>query len=300
MQRTGRWGLPRLVPGLNQAMSRPSLPPLSAAGLAYERRGAGPTLVLLHGVGESAVGWRPVVSALAERHDVIALDLPGFGGSPALPSDVLPTAAALADSVEHALDALGVELFDVAGYSLGARVALELGSRGRARSVVAIAADGLGTPLERLHQAAALACRRLIAQGLAPWAADVIATDAGRSLAFMPDRVRPWLLPPPDARRLLSDLAAAPGYHRTVAAGMVDVPRLGSVSCPVLLLQGALDPVVAAQAPRLLAALPKAELWWLPGLSHIPISDDPTAVAQLMVGFLASVHRAAESVTYHR
>jgi hypothetical protein len=49
-----------------------------------------------------------------------------------------------------------VARFHVAGYSLGARVALELATRGRALSVIAIAPDGLGTPLERVHQAAAL------------------------------------------------------------------------------------------------------------------------------------------------
>jgi pimeloyl-ACP methyl ester carboxylesterase len=260
----------------------------SAAGLAYDRHGAGPTLVLLHGVGESSVGWGPVVPSLAERYDVIAVDLPGFGASPPLPAGVLPTAAALADSVERALDELGVGEFHLAGYSLGARVALELASRGRARSVVAIASDGLGIPLERLHQAAALAARRQLARVLAPWADDVATTGAGRWVAFTPDRVRPWLLPRADARRLLSDLAASPGYLRTVVAGMIDIPGdLGGIPCPVLLVQGTHDPLVAAQAPRFLAAIPNARLRWLPGLSHIPISDDPAEVTRILTDFVA-------------
>jgi pimeloyl-ACP methyl ester carboxylesterase len=128
-------------------MTTLSAPLPSAAGLSYDRLGTGPTLVLLHGVGESTVGWRPVVSRLAHRHDVIAVDLPGFGGSPPLPPGVPPTAAALADAVERALTALHVDQFHVAGYSLGARVALELASQGRALSVIAIASDGLGTRL---------------------------------------------------------------------------------------------------------------------------------------------------------
>jgi pimeloyl-ACP methyl ester carboxylesterase len=270
-----------------RSLSAPSLP---ASDLAYDRFGVGPTLVLLHGVGESAVGWRPVAGRLAERYDVIAVDLPGFGASPAVQPGVLPTATALADSVESVLDALHVDQFNVAGYSLGARVALELGSRGRARSVIAIASDGLGTPVERLLQATALAVRRQLARALAPWAAQVTASGAGRSLAFTPDRVRPWLLPYADAHQLLSDLAASPGYGRTVAAGAVDFPSdLGEISCPVLLVQGTHDPLVALQAPRFLAALPHAQLRWLPGLSHVPISDDPQTVARLMLEFLADV-----------
>jgi pimeloyl-ACP methyl ester carboxylesterase len=97
---------------------------------------------LLHGVGESAVGWRPVHDELSKDYDVIAIDLPGFGHSPALPPGVTPTAAALADAVEGELDQLGVVQFHVAGYSLGARVALELATRGRTHSVIAIAPTG--------------------------------------------------------------------------------------------------------------------------------------------------------------
>jgi len=88
--------------------------------------------VRLHGVGESAVGWQPIHQALSDHYDVIAFDLPGFGRSPTLPSGVMPTAAALADAIEGELDRLGVAQFHVAGYSLGARVALELATRGRA------------------------------------------------------------------------------------------------------------------------------------------------------------------------
>ena len=54
------------------------------------------------------------------------MDFPGFGDSAALPAHVAPTAAELADAVEREMDELGVVDFHVAGYSLGARVALEL------------------------------------------------------------------------------------------------------------------------------------------------------------------------------
>ena len=62
-------------------------------GLHVHRVGAGEPLVLLHGLGESHIGWRPVMDALAAEYDVTAIDLPGFGRSPALSADVSPTAA---------------------------------------------------------------------------------------------------------------------------------------------------------------------------------------------------------------
>jgi pimeloyl-ACP methyl ester carboxylesterase len=242
---------------------------------------------LLHGVGESAVGWRPVQEALSDNHDVIAFDLPGFGRSPALPPGIAPTATALADTIERELDRLGVAQFHVAGYSLGARVALALATRGRTHSVIAIAPDGLGTPLERVHQAAALMSGRALATLLAPIATPLAATAVGRSLFFAMERSRPWQLPADDAGQLLLDFAEAPGYLETVQASMFDVPtRLERINCPVLLLQGTADPLVSMQSPRFLAFVGHAQLQWLPGLSHVPISDDPRLVASLMLRFL--------------
>ncbi len=140
--------------------------------------------MLLHGVGESAVGWRPVQEALSRAYDVIALDFPGFGGSATISADALPSAVALADAVEREMDQLGIGDFHVAGYSLGARVSLELATRGRIRSVIAIAPDGLGTPLERVYQATALMAGRTMATLLAPVATLMTASGPGRSLFF--------------------------------------------------------------------------------------------------------------------
>jgi pimeloyl-ACP methyl ester carboxylesterase len=63
------------------------------ARLAFGRSGAGAPLVLLHALGLSRHTWDPVVPALAELFDVIAVDLPGFGGSEPLPDGVEPSPA---------------------------------------------------------------------------------------------------------------------------------------------------------------------------------------------------------------
>ena len=271
--------------------SRPQA--LIQTGLAYHRTGAGAPLVLLHGVGESAVGWRPVQKLVSRAYDVIALDFPGFGGSPALPAGVEPTAAALADAVEHELDVLGVTDFHVAGYSLGGRVALELASRGRVRSVVAIAPDGLGTPPERIYQATALLTGRALATLLSPVAAPLTASRVGRSLFFAMERSRPWRLTADDAHRLLVSFATSPGYLKTVRASLLDLPRgLDRITCPVLLLQGTADPLVSGQSPRFLTVVPHAKLRWLPGLSHVPISDDPALIGRLIRQFLDDAEHA--------
>ena len=56
--------------------------------LVYTRKGSGEPLVLIHGIGHRRQAWDPVFERLAESYDVIAVDLAGFGESPAYPHGV--------------------------------------------------------------------------------------------------------------------------------------------------------------------------------------------------------------------
>jgi pimeloyl-ACP methyl ester carboxylesterase len=58
--------------------------------LNHHRAGAGEPLVLLHGIGSHWQMWEPVLPALTARHEVIAVDLPGFGDSPMPPPGTPP------------------------------------------------------------------------------------------------------------------------------------------------------------------------------------------------------------------
>ena len=95
--------------------NRPSTPPDiteperdTMTTLAHTRTGAGAPLVLLHGIGSSRRAWDPVIPALGEQFDVIAVDLPGFGDSEPLPPGVEPRPAALAAAVAGLIDDLGI------------------------------------------------------------------------------------------------------------------------------------------------------------------------------------------------
>jgi pimeloyl-ACP methyl ester carboxylesterase len=83
--------------------------------LSHHREGSGEPPVLVHALGASWELWRPVLPALAERRDVIAVDLPGFGGSPPAAESSVP---AFADAVEATLDELGGGEADVVGNSM--------------------------------------------------------------------------------------------------------------------------------------------------------------------------------------
>lgn len=105
------------------------------------RRGTGEPLLLIHPFMLSHEVWVDVVPALAEDYDVVAATLPGHWGGPALRRrDV--SLHAFADGLEELLDDLGWTTCHIAGNSIGGWLALELARRGRARSVVALAPAG--------------------------------------------------------------------------------------------------------------------------------------------------------------
>jgi len=261
--------------------------------LHVHRTGSGEPLVLLHGLGESHIGWRPVIEALSEGYDVIAIDLPGFGRSAKLPGNVSPTAANLAASIENSLDELGVGAYHVAGYSLGARVAIQLAESDRVTSIIAIAPDGLGTPVERIQGFVAMVAGRGVAMAMAPvdgW------FPVLRSLFFAGTRSLPWQIAPADARQMLVDFAGSTGYDATNWASLFDMPtHLHTITQPALFLQGTADPLMAPQISRYVALIPNARLVYLPGLNHVPISDDPTTVANNMLSFLSQHTTAART-----
>ena len=116
---------------------------MSSGGLLnHVRAGAGEPIILLHPLGAELVVWEPVIDRLAAEREVIALDMPGFGRSPALPDGTAPTPQALAAAVTGFLDAVGLDRVHVAGNSLGGWVALELAKAGRALSVSALSSAG--------------------------------------------------------------------------------------------------------------------------------------------------------------
>src|SRR5580765_5153978 len=100
--------------------------PMISANIAYTRQGAGDPLVLMHGIGHRRQGWRPVMEPLAERFDVIAIDLPGFGESPTLPANIPYDIESTVERLREFFAALGISAPHVAGNSLGGALALEL------------------------------------------------------------------------------------------------------------------------------------------------------------------------------
>ena len=92
--------------------------------------------VLLHGIGHHWTAWLPVLDRLAEAHDVIALDLPGFGRSPVPAAGLPPDMPGVVAAVAEVFTALGLDGPHVAGNSLGGAIALERAAAGRVAAVI--------------------------------------------------------------------------------------------------------------------------------------------------------------------
>jgi pimeloyl-ACP methyl ester carboxylesterase len=254
------------------------------SALALSRQGAGPPLVLLHALGSSRSSWDPVVPALAERFEVLAVDLPGFGESAPLPAGEEPSPARLARSVAGLLDELRIDRPHVVGNSLGGWIALELAATRPLASLTLLAPAGLwrrGTPR---YDLVSLRLTRWASRNATRTLSRLVAHPLGRILVLGQTHGRPTRVTPEQARAEIAALGNAPAFDATLAATAhrryrAD-PDLGT---PVTVAIGSRDLVLLPHQSRHLDQLPpgtrSAEL---PGCGHLPMSDDPVAVVDLI------------------
>jgi pimeloyl-ACP methyl ester carboxylesterase len=253
--------------------------------LNHHRLGAGPTLVLIHGIGSRWQIWEPVLDRLARERDVVALDLPGFGDSPMPPPGTPPGASSLARLVGEFLDELGVERPHVAGNSLGGWVSLELAKNGRVSTATGVSPAGFHTGREARFQRASEWTSVRGARLLAPHADAVLASGLGRTLLLGQLAAKPARIPPADAAASLRALAAAPWFDETVPAINSEPFRGGEkIRVPVTIAWGEKDRLLLPrQAQRAVRVIPGARLVMLRGCGHVPTYDDPEQVARVLL-----------------
>jgi pimeloyl-ACP methyl ester carboxylesterase len=255
-----------------------------ASSLAYTRSGSGEPLVLLHGLGSSRQAWNPVIPLLVERFDVIAIDLPGFGDSAPLAAGAEPHPAALAAVVAMTLSSLGVESPHVAGNSLGGWVALELAAVLPVSSVTLFSPAGLWRDRTPRYCRISLTAHRALARFSGRVLRPLARSRAARWVMFRQVVGRPALMSAAEARQAITDLGHAPGFRATLRATL---PRAyvsqEPVGAPVSVSFGTRDLVLLPHQSRHLDQLPvRTRVAALPGTGHVPMTDDPLAVAALI------------------
>jgi len=247
-----------------------------AAGIAYERLGSGPPLLLVHGLGGTRGIWRPQIERLAGERDVIAVDMPGFGDSPVLSEP--PTPWAMAEAIAEACGEIGVERPHVAGNSLGGWVALELAKAGNAASLCLISPAGLWRkPLGPRS----LDARRW-AKRLRPALGTVLRDPRVRHQLLRGTVGRPENLSFEDARMLIAAWIDAPGYDAANAEMRAHVAEgLERIDVPTTIAWGELDRLVGPPRPE--RRPPGSRFVKLEGCGHTPNWDEPELIAELLL-----------------
>ncbi|MFF1448957.1 alpha/beta fold hydrolase [Streptomyces sp. NPDC058274] len=256
-----------------------------AVTLSYARVGTGEPLLLLHGIGHHRQAWDPVVDILAAERDVIAVDLPGFGESPALPGGLAHDLPTMNSALSALCEKLELGRPHVAGNSLGGLLALELGREKLVRSVTALSPAGFWTQAERRYAFGVLMAMRQAARSMPlPLVERLSTTAAGRTVLTSTIYARPGRRSPEAVVAETLALAHAEGFAPTLRAGTAvrftdDIPGL-----PVTVAWGTRDRLlVRRQGIRAKQLIPHARLVRLPGCGHVPMNDDPALVARVIL-----------------
>jgi pimeloyl-ACP methyl ester carboxylesterase len=254
--------------------------------LAYVDTGnpAGPPVVLIHGYTDSARDWVPLLPYLSKRLRLIIVDIRGHGQSSK--PECCYTRLDFAYDIKLLLDALSVRQADIVGHSLGSIIAQTFAEYWpeRTRRVVLISSTGGRPPGTQPPQFDFVGAIRKLKEPIDP--------DSPFMIAWWDS---PTPVDPDFIRRQRKDSAAIPlkvwfaVLDQALPNDNYDdlqstLPRL---TAPALLIWGSKDPIMEEPVRKTLRdALPGAQVKIFDGLGHNPFWEDPTAVAQVINGFL--------------
>jgi len=251
--------------------------------IAYDVRGEGPAVLLLHAFPLGLFMWEAQVEALCATHRVVRFDARGFGGSAAGNGPL--TMERIADDGASLLDHLGIEKAVVGGCSMGGYAAFAFVRRHPQRLAGLVLQDtraGADTAEAKASRAAL--------------AAKVLAEGASAAvLAFLPKLVGETThRQRPDVVAGLREriLATAPQGIANALHGLAlradSRETLPTIAVPTLVIVGSEDVLTpASEAATMAAAIPRARLDVIPGAGHLANLEDPGAANAALRAFLA-------------
>ena len=272
---------------------------------AYVKMGAGPALLLLHGLGCDHTTWQPVLAALARRYTVIAPDLLGHGLSDKPRADY--SLGGYANGMRDLLTVLGIDKVTVVGHSFGGGVAMQFAYQfpERTERMVLVAPGGLGpevTPAIRavtlpgFHQLMGVVTlpgvRHLTTTGLRAVAATGLPhvrdldEVAGIVDSFKDPRARSAI------RHVVSGVVDWKGQIVT----MVDRAYL-TAAMPMCVIWGTDDSVIPVRHAAVASEFaPGARVEVIADAGHFPHKDHPQRFVRILDEFVG----AHPAVPYHR
>jgi len=247
---------------------------LDGFDLAYDRRGSGPPLVLIHGFPLDHSIWDDVVPLLENDFDVILPDLRGFGESTTI--GPLYSIIDMARDIAFLLDALGIETASLAGHSMGGYVALAFAREypERVKCLALVASQAVDDTPERK-------------EGRYKTAAEVAEKGVGVVVEAMIEK----LTASPNARSRIRPIMERQGVPGVVSALKAMAGRdnssafLESFNRRIILIHGEADQLIPVdRANEIKAMVPSAFLNVLPGGGHMPMLEMPNETALALKG----------------
>jgi pimeloyl-ACP methyl ester carboxylesterase len=247
--------------------------------LAVQRGGTGAPLLFLHDAHIGAA-WLPFHDRLAERHEVVLPEHPGYGAADAPPW--LDRVADLANFYLDALARLDLRRVHLVGAALGGWIAAELATRDTARLASLTLIDPWGLRVDGAGGIDPFVTND--EQALCDLFADPKAADASVARLLAPEGEDALL----KGKMVTAKLAWQPRLHD---------PHLGKwlhrIDVPTLIVWGERDRLLPpAYGAAWQAAVPGARLAAIAGAGHLPAVEKPGETASVVVDFIAQ-QRAA-------
>jgi pimeloyl-ACP methyl ester carboxylesterase len=273
---------------------------LHGHSVAYLQKGSGPVLLLVHGMASSLATWRSVVGPLARNATVLAVDLPGHGGSSPGGGDY--SLGSLAAGLRDVVVALGHDRVTLVGHSLGGGIAMQFSYQfpEMTERLVLVASGGLGDEVSPMLRAASLPGANLFLSVTAG------AAQRGSGIAGQVLRAV-GRAPSPGLEELVSSYASLADTNRRLAflATVRSVVGLRGQTVraadrlylarelPVLLIWGAEDPIIPVEhARRTQELLPDSTLAVFDGVQHFPHVEAPRRFVAALEDFCAATEPA--------
>jgi len=262
--------------------------------VTYTEAGAGPVLLLIHGIAGSHHNWDAVIEPLARHRTVVAPDLPGHGTSDGGAGDY--SLGAFAAGLRDLLIMLGHERATVVGHSLGGGIAMQLAYHfpELAERLVLVSSGGLGPEVSPVLRAAALPGADLFIAATAR-TASMAGSAFGRGLAAV------GLRPNADVAEVARGYASLADSDRRAAflatLRSVVSSRGQSVDAsdrlyltarvPVLIIWGARDPIIPAHhGEHAHKAIAGSRLEIFDGVGHLPQLEAPGRFVAVLEQFI--------------
>lgn len=240
--------------------------------LAYEQRGEGTPLVLLHGFPLDHHTWDFVAPLLEGTFDLIMPDLRGFGSSSTVDSRY--TLDDFASDIAGLLDHLGIQKAAIAGHSMGGYIALTFAKRypDRVNGLGLVSTQTLADPPDRK-------------EGRYKSAAEV----AEKGIGGVVETMKPKFSPSEEHQNAVSTImqrqqpAAFIGALKAMAERMDTSSLLASAKFSVVIVHGDADSLVSVERGReMKASAPNAHYVELKGVGHLPMMEAVKETAEAL------------------